>query len=110
MPDRLWTDTDRDRLADVLWARQWAHPGVSLTVAEVITEHGPPPQRYYADAAAVLDALTADGSPLLARIRRQLGEQIAQAIEAQKLNLALDCLCGHRYADIARQHKHRRTP
>jgi hypothetical protein len=53
-------------------------------------------------ARAVLDALTAPGSPLVARIRAQAGEDVACAIEATE---AIDgeVWPHYRYASIARE-------
>jgi hypothetical protein len=50
---RQWTDTDRRLVADVLWLRANHSPGVPPDLAEL----GPPPQHYWADAAAFLTAL-----------------------------------------------------
>lgn len=63
MPDdRLYTDADVEQVAEAL----------ESTLAKTIP----------AVARAVLETLTAAGSPLLARHRAQVAEQIAQTIEA----------------------------
>jgi hypothetical protein len=68
MVERLYTDADVEAVARVLDGRLREQRGV------------PPSVDLWHATRAVLDALTAPGSPLVARIRAQAGEDVAAAI------------------------------
>lgn len=60
MPEeRRWSDADRELVVSVMWTRalQGGNAGVGLELQPA----GDAPLHYWADAAALLDALTADG-------------------------------------------------
>jgi hypothetical protein len=97
--DPLYTDADVELVAN-------AHHRTACRACSDPRECPGVPECVYAEHLdwdgfrAALEALTAPGSPLVARIRAQAGEDAAEAIEDAPPS---HCGCGCNCAEVARQ-------